>query len=153
MVCGWRASLGSGPGCSRRAGRDSRALTVDKNRIEKTKLPGTRSGKRCAMSNLINFTVPPREQVSGECVRAILTAHLASQRIRDVRSCLVHVLAVLGGALAICVAVPHLVSEERRKALVILWAVCAVWATVAALGEWVYRRREAQLLASSRKPS
>ncbi|MGD0949749.1 MAG: hypothetical protein ABSA52_20265 [Candidatus Binatia bacterium] len=101
------------------------------------------------MSDLIHFTMSQQKDRKGDEVRAILEAHLAYEHTRTARQFLVHVLAAVGGLLALSMVFPQIASEELRKALLVLWGVCCMWAIGAAVSERVYRRREAQLLAAN----
>jgi hypothetical protein len=103
------------------------------------------------MSDLIHFAVSPQNDRKGDEVRAILTAHLACEQTRATRHFLVHVLALVGGLFALSMVFPQVTSEETQRALLIVWGVCCVWAIVVAASEWVYHRRETQLLAVNKK--
>lgn len=99
------------------------------------------------MSDLIQFTVS--SQQSQDEVYAILDAHVAREHTRAIRQLCVHVLAVVGGLIALCLLFPDQVSPQLRAMLLALWGVCCVCSLTAAGMEWTCQRREARLLAAN----
>ncbi len=102
------------------------------------------------MPSLIQFTVSPQDDPNGAETRALLAAHLAHERVKATRQFWVHLLAAVGGLVALGVLFPQAGSPEIRAALLALWGACCVCAVVAAVLEWKWRRREARLLAPHR---
>jgi hypothetical protein len=102
------------------------------------------------MPQLIHFTVAPKTDAAAGNVRAILRVHIAHESAQALRQFVVHLLAALGGLIALCMLFPQWASEEVRRALLDLWGACAVCGTAAAALEWKLYRQEAELLSHNR---
>ena len=102
------------------------------------------------MSNLIQFTVSPQLPTTSDGVHAILEAHLARERTKAARQFWVHLLALVGGLMGLCLLFPEVASPRLQAVLLALWGACCACALAAAAMEWRWERREAQLLAANR---
>ncbi|HEX7407619.1 MAG TPA: hypothetical protein VF515_08220 [Candidatus Binatia bacterium] len=102
------------------------------------------------MPDLIQFAVSPQDDPTGREVRAILEAHIAVERTKAARQFWVHLLAAVGGLIALCMVFPQAGSEQMREALLALWGACCVCALAAGGLEWRWHHREAQLLAANK---
>ena len=106
----------------------------------------TKSLRACA---LVRFTIPAGDPGTRH-VRAILRTHIAHESTRSLRRFLVHLLAALGGFMVVYVLFPNAMSDDSRRTLLGIWAVCALAAAGAAVVEWRLRREETRLLADER---
>ena len=102
------------------------------------------------MSNLIHFTVSPQVSTARDDVQAILEAHMARERAKGTRQFWIHLLAVVGGLLGMCLLFPEAASARLQAVLLALWGGCCACAVAAAAMEWRWERREARLLAANR---
>lgn len=99
------------------------------------------------MSDLIRFTVAPDSDPKRDEIRALLGAHLAREHTRRARHFFVHLLAVLGGLIALCVQFPQFTPAQGREVLLALWSACCVCAAAVSAVEWSWWRRETRLLS------
>ncbi len=102
------------------------------------------------MSDLIHFTVSPQDDPAGLATRAILRAHLGHQRTKASRQFWVHLLAVLGGVVALCLVFPEAGSPELRAGVLALWGACSVCVLATLALEFRWQRRETHLLDANR---
>jgi hypothetical protein len=84
-------------------------------------------------------------------VNAILHAHLHHEAVRQLRSALVHVLAVLGGALALTSAFPAFAPRSLSANLPLAWDLCCGAAVVTGLREASWLRQRSRLLARTER--
>ena len=101
------------------------------------------------MSDLVHFTVSPQDDPLGVATRAILVAHLAHQRTKASRQFWVHLLAVLGGVVVLCLMFPEAGSRELRAGVLALWGACGVCVLATLASERRWHRRETHLLAAN----
>ena len=99
------------------------------------------------MSDLIQFTMSSHQ--SHDEVYALLDAHMAHEHTKAIRQFCVHVLAVVGGLIALCLLFPDQASPQLQAMLLALWGACCVCSLMAAGMEWKWQRREARLLAAN----
>ncbi|MCC6847771.1 MAG: hypothetical protein IT294_04670 [Deltaproteobacteria bacterium] len=84
-----------------------------------------------------------------DVVGAILDAHLRRQAVRRLRIAWVHVLALLGGTMALGPVAPAALPAWIDANLPLAWALCFGAAAVAAVGEWTWDRRRQRLIDES----
>jgi len=96
------------------------------------------------MTDFIQFQVP--DSGGDGMVNAILRAHSRHQVVRSLRLSWVHVLAVLGGLMALTIAFPGAASDWLRANLALAWALCSASAAGTAVLEWAWYRRRKRLL-------
>lgn len=99
----------------------------------------------------IRFQVPANGH--DHVVDAILRAHVRHAAARDLRVSWVHLLALLGGLMALAVMAPALCPEWLRANLAVAWGMCGVGALATAIREAVWQRRRDRLLAENARTS
>jgi hypothetical protein len=99
------------------------------------------------VTETVQFGVSPNAAAE---VRAIIEAHLAYEHAQSVRQLLVHLLAALGGLIALCLRFPEIASAEIRTTLLIVWGGSGTCAVVAAACEWWCHHREKRLLTANK---
>ena len=95
---------------------------------------------------VIGFEIP--EGGDPGAVRRILHAHVAHASIRHLRLSWVHVLAVLGGILALVLVQPDLLPTWLTVTLPWAWACCCAATLLIAARERTWARRRRRLLAA-----
>jgi len=96
----------------------------------------------------IQFEVP--EAGNDRLVHAILHAHVQHESIRSLRLSWVHVLATLGGLMALTTVVPASAPAWVTANLALAWGLCCVGAVGSAIREHVWRRRRDLLLSETK---
>src|SRR5262249_23295920 len=112
--------------------------------------------QRASVDGLISFHASADRDPDGGEVRAFLEAHLAHEHLCAVRRMWVHGLAIAGGGVfldgwrpagwAAPLRWPTIWPASLRAATFAAWAVCFLGAAAAGVREWLWQRREAQLL-------
>ena len=102
------------------------------------------------MPDLIQYTlVPGRNDLQ---VRAILDAHLAYEHTKSARQFWVHILAFLGGLIALCTLGSRFVPPDVNDILLSIWSTCCVGVILLAISELRWYRRASRLLAEQKEP-
>jgi hypothetical protein len=99
--------------------------------------------------HLIRFLVSLDRGVRDGDVAAILRAHFARENGKAARQMLIHVLATLGGVIALDRAFPSVLPAPLVWVLPRLWVACLLCAIAAGGVEWEWRRRETRLLIAA----
>jgi len=99
-------------------------------------------------ADFVQFQAPEAGREAS--IAAILRAHSRHQAIRSLRISSIHVLAVLGGLMALTIAFPTAAPLWLCENLATAWALCGAGTAVTAIAEWVWYRRRGRLLADNR---
>ena len=94
---------------------------------------------------ILGFEVP--EGGDDAAIHAILKAHVEYESVRNLRAAWVHVLAGLGGALALAVVLPDLLPRWLTLNLPSAWALCCLATIATAIRERTWSRRRDRVLA------
>ena len=99
-------------------------------------------------ADFVQFQVPA---AGGDgSIAAILRAHSRHQAVRSLRLSSIHVLAVLGGLMALTIGFPTAAPPWLRDNLAMAWAVCGAGTALATIAEWAWYRHRSRLLADNR---
>jgi hypothetical protein len=105
-----------------------------------------------ALDELVYAGLPPA--IRGEArerLRALLVTQLALRSTIALRRFLVHVLAALGGLLAVTLVAPEPLAIGLRHALAWTWWACGCTAAASAVAEHGLRADAGRLLGSKRR--
>ena len=91
------------------------------------------------------FTVHP--EADREKLHALLAAQLLYERMNETRLFLVHVLALMGALLWLCLCWPPLFSQSTQAFLCTLWGACGLVTLAVSLWQLSWHHRRADRLA------
>ena len=90
------------------------------------------------------FTVPQR--ADKKKLQALIEAQLIYERMNEARLFFVHVLAIIGALVWLCICWPTLFSQNTRAFILALWGTCGLATFVVSVWQWVWHRRRADRL-------
>ncbi len=91
------------------------------------------------------FTVPPG--ADKKKLRALIEAQFIYERMNEARLFFIHVLAVIGALVWLCICWPTLFSQDTRAFILALWSTCSLATLAVSVLQWVWYRRRAHRLA------
>jgi hypothetical protein len=91
------------------------------------------------------FKVPPG--ADKKKLQALVDAQLTYERVNEARLFFVHVLAIIGALVWLCLGWPALFSQSARAFILALWGTCSFATLAVSVHQWVWRQRRAHRLA------
>ena len=97
------------------------------------------------------FSVPPG--ADKKKLEALITAQLRYEQLNEARLFLVHLLAIVGAPLWLCLWWPTVCSQSTRAFLLALWSLCGLATLTVSICQWVWYRRRIHRLADYKATS
>ena len=91
------------------------------------------------------FSVPPG--ADKKKLEALIEAQLMFERMNEARLFLVHLLAIVGAPLWLCLWLVPSISQSTRSFLLALWSVCGLITLAVSVLQWVWYSRRTHRLA------
>jgi DNA-binding GntR family transcriptional regulator len=94
-----------------------------------------------------SFTFKVPQRADKKKLQALIEAQLIYERINEARLFFVHVLAIIGALVWLCLCWPTLFSQHTRAFILALWSTCGLATLAVSLCQWVWRHRRTLRLA------
>jgi hypothetical protein len=91
------------------------------------------------------FSVPPG--ADKKKLEALISAQLMYEQLNEARLFLIHVLALSGAPLWLCLWWPTVCSQSTRAFLLAVWSLCGLATLTVSIFQWVWYRRRVHRLA------
>ncbi len=92
------------------------------------------------------FSVPPG--ADQKKMQALIETQLMYEQLNEARLFLVHLLAIAGVPLWLCLWWPTVYSQSTRAFLLAVWSLCGLATLTVSICQWMWHRRRAQHLAA-----
>jgi hypothetical protein len=86
-------------------------------------------------------------------LEALIEAQLMFERMNEARLFLVHLLAIVGAPLWLCLWLVPSLPQSTRSFLLALWSVCGLITLAVSILQWVWYRRRIHRLADCKATS
>jgi hypothetical protein len=96
---------------------------------------------------MATFTFPVLPSADREKLQALIEAQLLYERMNETRLFLVHVLALMGALLWLCLYWPPLFSQSTQAFILALWGTCGLATLAVSLWQRSWHHRRADCLA------
>jgi hypothetical protein len=90
------------------------------------------------------FTVP--SGADEKKLQALIEAQLIYERMNEARLFFIHVLAINGALVWLCICWPTLFSQNAQAFILALWSTCSVATLAVSVCQWVWPHRRARRL-------
>jgi hypothetical protein len=100
----------------------------------------------------VSFRMSPEADGSGAKFQEVVDCHFAYDRLRTVRSTLMHGLGITSVGTSLMAIRPGLLHGQVARIVVALWLTCLAGAAVAGAIEWRLYRRRARLVGGLSPP-
>ena len=91
------------------------------------------------------FKVPPG--ADKKKLEALVATQLMYERLNEARLFCVHVLAIIGALVWLCLGWPVLFSQHARAFILALWSTCGLATLGVSICQWVWHHRRSHRLA------